>query len=190
MAETDARPRAAPPELWRSRRWRAGPSYALPGQATPAPGLGAKSSGSELNGVRSRGTRLSGFWPSALPTALRLQECSLHKNDGHRWIALPSRPQIDAEGDTAGIRPAKSSMSRSSKFPTKPPESASRRRSPPSTSCCSARGVSYDGSSSLNTGAAAGCWSQSQPEGRGQSFRAGRHGFSPPATSRTAATSG
>ena len=41
---------------------------------------------------------LKRFLTLALPTALRLQECSLHKNDGHRWIALPSRPQIDAEG--------------------------------------------------------------------------------------------
>jgi hypothetical protein len=33
-------PRAAPPDSWRSRRRRAGPSYALPGHATPASSLG------------------------------------------------------------------------------------------------------------------------------------------------------
>jgi hypothetical protein len=27
-----------------------------------------------------------------------LRECALHEKDGQRWVGLPSKPQIDADG--------------------------------------------------------------------------------------------
>ncbi len=42
---------------------------------------------------------LQGFFTVKLaPSGLVLRECSLHERDGKRWIGLPSKPQIDAEG--------------------------------------------------------------------------------------------
>lgn len=42
---------------------------------------------------------LQGFFTAKLaPSGLVLRECSLHERDGKRWIGLPSKPQLDAEG--------------------------------------------------------------------------------------------
>ena len=32
------------------------------------------------------------------PSGLVLRECSLHQKDDRRWIGLPGKPQLDAEG--------------------------------------------------------------------------------------------
>jgi hypothetical protein len=42
---------------------------------------------------------LRGFMTLTLsPSGLRLRECTEHKKDGKRWIGLPSKPQLGAEG--------------------------------------------------------------------------------------------
>jgi hypothetical protein len=42
---------------------------------------------------------LRGFFTLALsPSGLVLRECALHAKGDKRWIGLPSKPQIDAEG--------------------------------------------------------------------------------------------
>jgi hypothetical protein len=42
---------------------------------------------------------LQGFVTLELaPSGMRLRECALHEKDGRRWIGLPSKPQLDAEG--------------------------------------------------------------------------------------------
>jgi hypothetical protein len=42
---------------------------------------------------------LQGFVTLTLsPSGIVLHECSLHQKDGKRWIAFPSKPQIDSEG--------------------------------------------------------------------------------------------
>jgi hypothetical protein len=42
---------------------------------------------------------LQGFCVLELsPSGLVLRDCALHERDGRRWISLPSKPQIDAEG--------------------------------------------------------------------------------------------
>jgi hypothetical protein len=42
---------------------------------------------------------LQGFLTLRLePSGIVLRECSLHVNGEKRWIGLPSKPQIDAEG--------------------------------------------------------------------------------------------
>jgi hypothetical protein len=33
-----------------------------------------------------------------LPSGLVLRDCALHERDGRRWVGLPSRPQIDSQG--------------------------------------------------------------------------------------------
>jgi hypothetical protein len=42
---------------------------------------------------------LRGFLTLTLqPSGFVLRECSLHENDGKRWVGLPSKPQIDTDG--------------------------------------------------------------------------------------------
>jgi len=42
---------------------------------------------------------LQGFCVLTLsPSGLILRDCALHDRDGKRWVALPSKPQIDADG--------------------------------------------------------------------------------------------
>jgi hypothetical protein len=45
----------------------------------------------------SAGT-LQGFFCLLLPSGLKLNDLALHERDGERWVSLPSKPQIDAEG--------------------------------------------------------------------------------------------
>jgi hypothetical protein len=42
---------------------------------------------------------LQGFCVLTLsPSGIVLRDCALHERDGKRWVSLPSRPQLDAEG--------------------------------------------------------------------------------------------
>jgi hypothetical protein len=41
---------------------------------------------------------LRGFLTLELPSGLGLRECSLHAQGDRRWIGLPGRPQLDADG--------------------------------------------------------------------------------------------
>ena len=42
---------------------------------------------------------LQGFWVLTLsPSGIVLRDCALHERDGKRWVSLPSRPPLDAEG--------------------------------------------------------------------------------------------
>jgi hypothetical protein len=42
---------------------------------------------------------LLGFLTLTLvPSGIVLHDCGLHQKDGRRWIALPSKPQIDSKG--------------------------------------------------------------------------------------------
>jgi hypothetical protein len=41
---------------------------------------------------------LQRFFNLRLPSGLTLNDCSLHEMNGKRWIGLPSRPQLDAQG--------------------------------------------------------------------------------------------
>jgi hypothetical protein len=42
---------------------------------------------------------LRGFCTLTLdPSGVVLHECSVHERDGKRWVGLPGKPQLDAEG--------------------------------------------------------------------------------------------
>jgi len=42
---------------------------------------------------------LQGFCTLTLkPSGIVINECSLHKKNGQRWIGLPGKPQLDSEG--------------------------------------------------------------------------------------------
>jgi hypothetical protein len=41
---------------------------------------------------------LRGFFSLRLPSGIRLRDCALHSQGDSRWIGLPGKPQIDAEG--------------------------------------------------------------------------------------------
>lgn len=46
-----------------------------------------------------RGT-LQGFVTLHLASGLVIRDCTLHRSGDKRWIGLPGKPQIDANGDT------------------------------------------------------------------------------------------
>jgi hypothetical protein len=41
---------------------------------------------------------LKGFFTLALPSGLALRECSYHEQGAKRWVGLPGRPLLDADG--------------------------------------------------------------------------------------------
>jgi hypothetical protein len=41
---------------------------------------------------------LQGFVTLVLPSSLVVHECSLHVQGSRRWVGLPGRPQLDADG--------------------------------------------------------------------------------------------
>jgi hypothetical protein len=43
---------------------------------------------------------LLGFVTLHLPSGLVIRECTLHSSNGKRWVGLPGKPQIDANGET------------------------------------------------------------------------------------------
>jgi hypothetical protein len=41
---------------------------------------------------------LRGFFDLQLASGIRIHDCMLHERDGSRWVGLPGKAQIDADG--------------------------------------------------------------------------------------------
>jgi hypothetical protein len=83
------------------RRSHTGP--AAPAQVTsphtlrPAPPRAAPIVATDWRAAENRSS-VRGFVTLRLPSGLVLRDCTFHQQGERRWIGLPGKPQIDAEG--------------------------------------------------------------------------------------------
>jgi len=133
---------AAKKSARRSAIGRTGPNLRLIRAANRflAPRWAAMIEASEWRAVAKN--TLQGFCVLSLsPSGLVLRDCALHERDGKRWVSLPSKPQIDADGRQRKTRHRQGRFGlRSSKSKAKPSGRDSKTPHwPRSTSCLAAR---------------------------------------------------